>query len=318
MQKFTTYKKLSSKGYEISEVIQNLWSGYGQIVRLKNNEGHSVIAKHICPPSQNNHPRGWNTNVSHQRKLKSYQVELEWYESFAELCSQDCKVPDLIGSETTGNQHLIILEDLNAAGYPVIRTSINLNEIRVVLKWLAYFHATFFKNNGNQLWDIGTYWQLSTRQDEFEAMKEGELKDNATVIHESLNKCAFQTLVHGDAKLANFCFSKNGDKVAAVDFQYVGKGCGMKDVIYFLGSCLSDYECEKYEVELLNYYFRELETALSKTEFAGEFSAIEKEWRSMYALAWADFHRFLLGWMPGHQKLTSYSRKQVSIALAAI
>jgi Ser/Thr protein kinase RdoA (MazF antagonist) len=63
----------------------------------------------------------------------------------------------------------------------------------------------------------------------------------AAVIDQVLNNCSYQTIVHGDAKLANFCFSKEG-AVSAVDFQYVGGGCGMKDVAYFLGSCLTGKE----------------------------------------------------------------------------
>ena len=44
-------------------VIQSLWSGYGEIVRLEL-EGStypSVILKHIKLPEAGSHPRGWNT-----------------------------------------------------------------------------------------------------------------------------------------------------------------------------------------------------------------------------------------------------------------
>ena len=53
-------------------------------------------------------------------------------------------------------------------------------------------------------------------------------------------------------------------QVAAVDFQYVGGGCGIKDVAYFIGSCLYEEDCERYEEGLLDWYFSQLKEALDK------------------------------------------------------
>jgi hypothetical protein len=39
---------------------------------------------------------------------------------------------------------------------------------------------------------------------------------------------------------------------------------------------------------------------------------LEVEWRSMYRVAWADFHRFLKGWNPDHWKINSYSERVTS------
>jgi thiamine kinase-like enzyme len=114
--------------------------------------------------------------------------------------------------------------------------------------------------------------------------------------------------VNGDAKLANFCFSDDG-RVAAVDFQYVGGGCGMKDVAYFLGSCLCEDECERQEAALLDYYFRALEAALETRAKQVDFSALEANWRDLYPVAWTDFFRFLQGWSPGHWKIHRYSER---------
>merc|ERR1719397_426830 len=80
----------------------------------------------------------------------------------------------------------------------------------------------------------------------------------------------------------------------------------MKDVIYFLGSCMEERECEKRVPGLLDHYFAELRIAM-KDEV--KFSKLEREWRSLFALAWTDFHRFLLGWMPGHYKINKYSKR---------
>lgn len=201
------------------------------------------------------------------------------------------------------------MEDLNVAGYPIRKSEVSIPEMKTCLRWLAYFHAKFMGVKSDQLWEVGTYWHLDTRPDELEAMHDRELKAAASPIDRVLNLAKYQTLVHGDAKLANFCFSSDGKQVAAVDFQYVGHGCGMKDVAYYLSSCLHQEDLKVYESELLIFYFESLNSALRANNKSCDFEEIEQEWSYLYDYAWADFYRFLDGWSPGHWKMHDYSKQ---------
>lgn len=305
-----------------SEVIQSLWSGYGSIVRYRLTGGavRSVIVKHVSPPSAGNHPRGWNTDLSHQRKLKSYEVETAWYRSFANRCDSDCRVPQCYGVEGSGHEVVILLEDLDAAGFAVRRHEVNASELKQCLQWLAALHATFLEDAGAGLWESGTYWHLETRPDELQILKDEDpdLYAAAEVIDRKLKASRYQTLVHGDAKLANFCFANDGGSVAAVDFQYVGRGCGMKDVAYFIGSCLDEASAAEQEAWLLDVYFDALEAAVLAKQPDVDNSALEADWRGLYAVAWTDFHRFLKGWSPGHWKIHSYSEQLARSVVAQL
>ena len=170
-------------------------------------------------------------------------------------------------------------------------------------------HAAFMGKQPEGLWEIGTYWHLDTRPDELEALEDEDLRAVAPLIDQHLSTARYQTFVHGDAKLANFCFSEDGKQVAAVDFQYVGGGCGMKDVAYFIGSCLHEEECERYESELLRCYFSELRKALTALGSDIDLDDLEREWRGLYDFAWTDFHRFMKGWNPNHWKIHEYSER---------
>lgn len=293
------------------EKLQSLWSGYGAIIKVHLIGGpyQSVVIKNIELPEDVKHPRGWNTNHSHLRKVRSYEVEMHWYNTLASKCSSDSKIPEHIHSSSDDAGDIIILQDIDAAGFPLRKSWLEKQETLPCLRWLAHFHATFMGIEPKGLWETGTYWHLQTRPDELEAMEDGPLKAAAAEIDEKLEQCRFKTIVHGDAKVANFCFSEDSKSVAAVDFQYVGGGCGIKDVIYFLGSCLDENQCEKWEQELLDFYFSELRTALAGKLSSIEIDAIEQEWRQLYPVAWTDFYRFLKGWMPGHFKINSYSDK---------
>ncbi len=302
------------------EVIQSLWSGYGKIVRfgLSGSTMNSVVVKHVKLPEQTQHPRGWNTDNSHARKIKSYQVEMAWYHQWSRRCNETCRVPNCLALESKGNEVLMILEDLDQAGFPERRSSVTIYEIKTCLSWLANFHATFMDEQPKDLWSLGTYWHLDTRPDELQALDDPALKNAAASIDQLLRNSPFQTFVHGDAKLANFCFSPNGKEVAAVDFQYVGGGCGVKDVAYFIGSCLNDEQCQQLESELLDYYFQILKTALKSQNKSVDVDAVEQDWRSLYPVAWTDFHRFLKGWSPGHWKINSYSERLARQVLAQL
>jgi len=312
-------KVTNSSACKEIEVIQSLWSGYGKISRyqLVDSSLNTVVVKCIALNQSSAHPRGWNTNYSHNRKVKSYKVETHWYENCNQLCTNDCRVPKFIGSFSEGEDQWIILEDLNV-NFPLRKHQMIFSEVKVCLKWLANFHMTFLNQKPTGLWEIGTYWNLETRPEEFEKLEHRELKSKAHLIDELLNKCKYQTIVHGDAKLANFCFSENGKNIAAVDFQYVGGGCGMKDVAYFLGSCLSSSECELYEDELLDFYFSELQKVFESATFNIDFNELEDEWRKMYPVACTDFTRFLLGWMPSHQKINKYNLNLVNSVLESL
>jgi len=300
------------------EVIQSLWSGYGEIVRyaLVGVEAPSVVLKHVKFPSEVNHPRGWHNDHGHQRKVRSYEVEMSWYQNWARHCGDDCRVPYAYATETHGDEHAMILEDLDAAGFALRQTSLDWDGVCCCLTWLANFHATFIGGEPDGLWPMGSYWHLATRPDELAVMDDDALREAAPVLDSMLNHCQFKTLIHGDAKLANFCFSDDGKRVAAVDFQYVGGGCGMKDVAYFLSSCLSDVEHELHEEALLNYYFEALKQARIRHKSELNVEYLEAEWRALLPVAQADFYRFLVGWMPTHWKINDYN-KRITLAVLA-
>ena len=298
-----------------AQLVQTLWSGYGQIVRMHLRDSPiamTVIVKQITPPTaETANRRGWSGDIAHNRKLRSYQVETNWYRNWISRCTHGCRVPRCYAARPQTTGEVIVLEDLDAAGYPIRTQQLSDGRLHACLRWLANLHALFLNISPDGLWPIGTYWHLETRPEEWAAMEESRLKEAAVKIDQRLNECRFQTIVHGDAKVANFCFAADENQVAAVDFQYVGGGCGIKDVAYLMGSCLSESECESREQECLKVYFAELRSKLDESLA----ESVESEWRELFPWAWADFHRFLMGWCATHPKLTGYSKRMVDRVL---
>ena len=322
-----------------TQTIQRLWSGYGEIARYSVSE-QSLIVKHIDlgRGSKGNvqHPRGWHSDFGHQRKLSSYHNELLFYQQLAPLTTPECRVPELYIGQGEPDQLILVMEDLDALGLDLRFEHVHIADnsgqksltlaamspiADSVIKWLAYFHAQFMQAPAlksvdiSLQWPQGSYWHLATRPDEYAKMPHSILKQAAVYLDRQLQNATFQTLIHGDAKIANFCFGQENAEVAAVDFQYCGRGVGIVDVVYFIGSAFSSQTLTDFAPLMLDNYFAHIRHALQDRLEQVQLDRLEQEWRGLYPVAWADFERFLMGWSPGHHKLHTYSRTQTTLAI---
>ncbi|MDG1122334.1 MAG: aminoglycoside phosphotransferase family protein [Glaciecola sp.] len=333
------FRHFTTQAIHKTHTIQRLWSGYGEIAKYQVGK-QSLIVKHIDLGYANKHniqhPRGWHSDFGHKRKLSSYRNEMRFYQQLAPLTSSECRVPKLYVSQDESQQLVLVMEDLDAQGFPlryedapiltnIEETSITLAKLSPVaasvIKWLANFHAQFMQAPSSKpidisgQWPQGSYWHLATRPDEYAKMPDSPLKKAANNLDQQLRSASFQTLIHGDAKIANFCFSKKNGEIAAVDFQYCGQGVGIVDVVYFLGSAFSSPVLTKFAPLMLENYFAHIRHSLNDRFEQVQLMRLEQEWRALYPVAWADFERFLSGWSPNHYKLHTYSRTQTTLAI---
>jgi aminoglycoside phosphotransferase (APT) family kinase protein len=274
-----------------SERIQMLWSGYGELSRVHLHGGATVpptvIVKVVRPPVCAARATGADT-ASHTRKVRSYDVEAAFYRAFSARCDDTCPVPKLLGARKDGSEQWLLLSDLDALGFGARAHDPRGPRLLACVEWLAAFHARFLHVRPEGLWKEGTYWHLGTRRDELANIRDASVRDSACELDRRLREARFQTLVHGDAKPDNFCFSPDGRSVAAVDFQYVGGGAGIRDVAYLLHGASPSEEAAAVE-----HYFTRLRGHLSDSL---ERDALERDWRELRPVAHDDFRRFLAGW----------------------
>ena len=290
-----------ARAFEVGLRLQKLWGGYGDLWRGElTTEGGAafVVVKDVRPPLDDG-------GLAHRRKLRSYRIEQAFYRRFAPRLGEGCRVAKLLAASEGQGALLTVLEDLEAVGFSG-RRRITDSEISSALGWLAAFHASFLGEAPGELWKVGTYWHLGTRPDELSRMRHPALRAAASAIDARLSSARFRTFVHGDAKPENMCFAHDG-RVALVDFQYVGGGVGVKDVAYFLSSCLAPSACARLVPRYLDEYFAALSVALRAKLEPSELSALEHEWRELFPLAWVDFYRFLVGWAPGQYDPDAFS-----------
>lgn len=302
----TVFKALVTPRYKtISQVkvLGNLWSDCGQIVACEL-DAKPCVVKVINVPSQIDHPRITQSEFALNRKRRSYLVEFNWYAEHSRHLPLQAEAITCFNTLKKQQQFALVFEDFKSEGFSHAQS--NYTDIAAILKWLANFHAFNLHKSPAGLWQIGSYWHLDTRPDEWHKINQAELKAQATLFDKKLKQSQYQTLIHGDAKLANFAINNDTKKVLGYDFQYVGKGVGVIDVMYFLGSCLDEKQLLSDADDLLNDYFAYLKIALAEFQPDVESKALISDWTALWPTAWADFYRFLVGWSPEHKKINSY------------
>ncbi|KAI8848190.1 Ecdysteroid kinase-domain-containing protein [Chytridium lagenaria] len=377
---------LSKEDVEIAHVssrrIASLWAGYGQVDRHTFRTIQSptseirVVSKRVAAPKSES--KG-NPSVSHTRKLKSYENEMEFYQlvrdsfqrsqgmpsSFPATLMQSCRLPiPLYLHRPSSETFEFVLSDLATEFPDDPQDPLPQAETLAVLEWLAHFHGSFWessnlplpvmtldvinddkrsqsftkkgrgkgkdleiadapasspqpeKSSRWRLHQMGTYWHLATRRDEYDRIStsqslQARLKRSASAVHELIayGQCRpytvesgailqasrrHRTLVHGDMKLENLLFRDASEHApaacAAVDFQYTGTGLAAQDLVYFLSTSASpSLLTPDHLPRLLTHYISHLPVRAQET-----FSLSILEFH--LGLAMIDFARFLVGW----------------------
>jgi len=234
-------------------------------------------------------------------------------------------VPQLMGISEEDDGVMIVMNDLGAHGkyYTKRGNQLTMEEGRALLSWLAKFHAVHWRaaDPPQGLWNEGSFWQLGTRQDELDDLEEewvqcGLDRRRAKEIHELITKTRFRTVIHGDAKAANFFFfAGQGDaplEIGGYDFQYCGMATPLRDVAYLLCCSIQGHLIHENEEDLLSHYYTELTKAL-RPEDAEEYTM--RELQEMYNLCVVDLARFMSGsrWWGNIDYIEDKARKWLSM-----
>ncbi|AOT10528.1 hypothetical protein [Pseudoalteromonas luteoviolacea] len=299
-----------------SSDTKTLWNGCGTLEKFQiGNKKYAVKISQV--PENLSHVNIKQTAFSLQRKVNSYIKEQYFYSQFAEALPSACLTPKALELIESDGTFVTVLEDFEAFGFGNIDTATNAH-VKSMLSWLASFHANWIcENIVNTHFGVlgfGNYWHLATRPDEFSKMSNLPLKKAAYVIDETLSNTRYKTLIHGDAKLANFAF--NELQVIGYDFQHTGLGNGLSDVMLLFTTVFDARQMESEASVLLDYYFCSLKQTLKAQNSSIDCDALETEWRNCWSFIWADFYRFLSGWRPAHPKINSYMKRQTQIALS--
>ncbi|TGZ77472.1 hypothetical protein EX30DRAFT_344116 [Ascodesmis nigricans] len=290
--------------------LATLWSNYGHIHSLTlSTSPHHLILKHISPP-----PPTSASSESHLRKLLSYRIERFFYKHLSTLVPLTSKIAVSYPVAPEYQHEAFLLEDLSRE-FPRSAGGMGFDQARVVVKWLAGFHAAFWGWEGvavgsplsvvdpehtEGVWRQGGYWYLDTRREELEGMVEageyGWLEPWVETAQDMLRKedVPGRTLVHGDLKAANVLFDEDWKRCAVYDFQYVGKGLGVMDLVYFLGTSVGRQVMkDEAQVErLLEEYYVELERRVG--DGLGRYT--REVMMSQLEIAMVDWFRFMAGW----------------------
>lgn len=288
---------------ELGKPLKQLWSDCGGLYSARLRD-ENIVIKASRVPSSIKHSRIEQSSVAKNRKAWSYENELSFYQRHSDVLAEKKLTLQCFAVHQFNDSCYLALNNFESMGFRNL-TCVNMSEIKAVISWLAKFHAHFLQINNQEGFERGGYWHLNTRPDEYIKMNDSMVKSCAHVINERLKNSDFQTIIHGDAKLANYAFDHE-NAVLGYDFQYVGTGIGLQDLMLFLVSTLNSDSLYANHELLLSDYFCVLHLETASYLSIEQQNSLESQWRALWPLVWCDYHRFLLGWKPDHERINDF------------
>jgi len=124
---------------DVVEILgrHTLWAGYGYVYQLKLSCGTQIAVKFVEPPT-NVRP----DDISNARKLRSYQVELFFYDHLSHTLT-NIAFPKPMRCRTESQNTYVLFSDLTPE-FPKRLHEFDTPQLCAALSWLAEFHAQFW------------------------------------------------------------------------------------------------------------------------------------------------------------------------------
>lgn len=202
--------------------------------------------------------------------LDLYNREYYFYEILSKYVPLN--IPEFYGvikKTSTGEKFGILIEDLSNTH--ILNLNLNLESIEITLKIvdnLSKLHSKFWNkkldfsfNNDNWIDFIKEKYPLFRRKwikliPDIE--KIDYIYDNFEFISNSLNNGNNLTLCHGDVKSPNIFYRKTDKEPFFIDWQYISKGKGVKDLVFFMIESFDLSTVKKYKSLIKEYYYIKL------------------------------------------------------------
>ncbi len=196
------------------------------------------------------------SNLETGKGLLAYEREMRFYQHF----STDCplKPPKFYGgSDVTGEgDYLLLMEDLQPFRFVSQLDVLAAEDARACIDGLASMHAHYWEqpelDRVESLYQFSDWAEIYTPiiasgwplfQKDFGPLIPHEMfpmyepgNAAAGAIFQYFSRCRPKTLLHGDARIENFCFNRDTGAARAYDWQLAAAGPGIYDVMYFFAN----------------------------------------------------------------------------------
>ena len=112
--------------------------------------------------------------------------------------------------------------------------------------------------------NLQSYWKHVKKSyksvfDKYESKGIHDISENIENIYVQYTKDLSEeprTVIHGDYRVGNMMFNKNGKDIVVFDWQFIARGRGVYDLVYFICFDLNVADRRKYENELFHTYLK--------------------------------------------------------------